>query len=146
MTTYPNQTHASPHFSWAELDPNGLAGPGDRLRLVGWCTAIGEPVRAHFGKPVHITSGFRPTSLQARLWAEALAKYGSESAARAHVAPPGHSEHETGRACDFWIEGVTPSQIAAFLTTLPGVGGIGIYSSWVHADTRPRNGGPIARW
>lgn len=137
---------ASPHFSWAELDPVGDATPTVRANLARLAREVLEPVRAHYGRPVHITSGFRSTATQARLWREALAKYGSPAAARAHVAPPGHSKHETGEAADFWIAGVAPNAIASFLDTLPACGGIGIYPSWVHGDIRPRVGGKAVHW
>lgn len=40
-----------------------------------------------------VYSGFRPPWYQARLFAEAVKKYGSEAAARKWVAPPGKSRH-----------------------------------------------------
>lgn len=145
--TYPNETHASEHFTWKELDPRGLAGPAAKKNLVRWCQVIGEPVRRHYGRPVHITSGYRSTAVQAVLWKEAVKKYGSEAKAREHVAPPGSSEHENGTACDFWIAGVAPAAIASYLERLPGVGGIGIYPTWVHGDVRPLGAdGRIDRW
>lgn len=47
-----------------------------------------------------IFSGYRSPELQAQLWADALAKYGSPEAARHWVAPPGKSEHNMGNAAD----------------------------------------------
>ncbi|MQT13638.1 phage tail length tape measure family protein [Segnochrobactrum spirostomi] len=52
------------------------------------------------GLKIGITSGFRSTERQAQLWADAVAKYGSESAARKWVAPPGSSNHNRGLAAD----------------------------------------------
>lgn len=52
------------------------------------------------GITLGIGSGLRSTERQAQLWAEALAKYGSEAIARKHVAPPGRSMHEYGFAAD----------------------------------------------
>jgi hypothetical protein len=49
---------------------------------------------------VWVTSGYRSTEEQARLWASALARYGSPEAANDWVAPPGHSLHERGLAVD----------------------------------------------
>lgn len=52
-------------------------------------------------KQLNIMSGYRSKELQQQLWNNALKKYGSESAARKWVAPPGRSQHGTGRAIDW---------------------------------------------
>ncbi len=57
-------------------------------------------------------SGFRSPARQLELWNQALAKYGSESAARKWVAPPGHSTHQTGRAVDLDLGEKVASQAA----------------------------------
>lgn len=49
---------------------------------------------------IGITSGYRSPEVQAKLWEEALAKYGSPEAARKWVAPPGSSQHNHGNAAD----------------------------------------------
>jgi hypothetical protein len=49
---------------------------------------------------LRITSGFRSPERQAQLYQAALAKYGSEQAARKWVAPPGRSQHNMGGAVD----------------------------------------------
>lgn len=49
---------------------------------------------------VLINSGARSYQKQAELFKEAVAKYGSEDAARKHVAPPGKSQHNHGTAID----------------------------------------------
>lgn len=49
---------------------------------------------------LRVTSGYRSPERQAQLWEEALAKYGSEEAARQWVAPPGRSQHNHGNAAD----------------------------------------------
>lgn len=49
---------------------------------------------------LRVTSGYRSPERQAQLWDEALKKYGSESAARKWVAPPGRSKHNHGHAAD----------------------------------------------
>ena len=48
-----------------------------------------------------ITSAYRSPEVQARLFADAVRKYGSEAAARKWVAPPGRSQHNRGLAVDF---------------------------------------------
>lgn len=52
------------------------------------------------GGRVWITSGFRSVERQQQLWNAAVAKYGSEAAARKWVAPPGRSHHNHGIAAD----------------------------------------------
>ncbi len=52
-----------------------------------------------------IVSGYRSSAHQARLFASAVARYGSEAEARKWVAPPGKSAHQSGRAVDLDIDG-----------------------------------------
>jgi hypothetical protein len=49
---------------------------------------------------IEIFSGARSHERQQQLWDAALKKYGSADAARAWVAPPGRSNHESGDAAD----------------------------------------------
>ena len=92
-------------------------------------------IREHFGKPLHITSGYRTAAHNAAVG-------GSKS-----------SQHLLGRAADFWVEGVDVSTVAAYAESLlPGRGGIGRYpkdakhpnrkTGWVHIDTRANK----SRW
>lgn len=92
-------------------------------------------IREHFGKPVHITSGYRTAAHNAAVG-------GSKS-----------SQHLLGRAADFYVEGVDVAAVAAYAETLlPGRGGIGRYpkdakhptrkTGWVHIDTRANK----SRW
>ena len=87
-------------------------------------------IREHFGRPVHITSGYRTAARNA-------AVRGSKS-----------SQHLLGRAADLWVEGTTVEAVAAYAESLlPGRGGIGHYpkdtkhptrtTGWIHIDTRP---------
>jgi len=55
---------------------------------------------ANDGIVLGVGSGLRTTQHQAELFSAAIAKYGSAEAARRHVAPPGSSQHELGRAAD----------------------------------------------
>lgn len=78
-----------------------------------------EKIRAHFGKPVHINSGFRSVTKNKA------------------VGGAQFSQHLFGTAADIHIDGVTPKQIAAYAETLlTGTGGIGIYKSFTHIDVR----------
>ena len=92
-------------------------------------------IREHFGKPVHITSGYRTA-------AHNTAVGGSKS-----------SQHLLGRAADIWVEGTTVEAVAAYAESLlVNRGGIGIYpkdakhpdrtTGWIHIDTRPNK----SRW
>jgi hypothetical protein len=49
---------------------------------------------------IKIGSAYRSNERQAELFAAAVAKYGSEAAARKWVAPPGKSKHNSGQAVD----------------------------------------------
>lgn len=55
---------------------------------------------AHLKGKVTITSAYRSVQAQEQLWRDAVAKYGSEAAARKWVAPPGRSNHGRGLAID----------------------------------------------
>jgi len=57
------------------------------------------------GIPLQITSAYRSPEVQARLYENALKKYGSPQAARKWVAPPGRSQHNHGTAVDFAVNG-----------------------------------------
>lgn len=52
------------------------------------------------GHNLEILSGYRSKAHQARLFKNAVKKYGSARAARKWVAPPGRSRHNYGRAVD----------------------------------------------
>ncbi|WP_218917426.1 M15 family metallopeptidase [Luteipulveratus mongoliensis] len=52
------------------------------------------------GVRLHVTSGYRPASVQEKLFQEAVRKYGSEKEARRWVLPPKDSSHVQRRAID----------------------------------------------
>ncbi len=56
------------------------------------------------GGRLSVVSGYRSVEEQQQLWDGALAKYGSEDAARKWVAPPGRSNHNHGIAADLGFE------------------------------------------
>lgn len=102
----------SPNFTLAEMTRSSTAekrgidnslSPGspehasiiDALRNV--CTDILEPCRAHFGKPIRPTSGYRSPALN-----------------RAIGGSP-RSQHMTGNAVDFEIAGVANADIVQFI-------------------------------
>ena len=85
-----------------------------------------EAVRQHFGAPVHVNSGYRTVSYNASL---------------KNSSPK--SQHCSGLAADFWVEGAAPAEVCAVADSLLGDhGGIGLYDSFVHIDVRAGK----ARW
>ena len=82
-----------------------------------------EGIRAHFGAPVIVLSGYRTPGYNAK------------------VGGREHSQHQLGRAADIRIPGVKPSDIYAFLDA-HHEGGLGSYGSFTHVDTR----GHRSRW
>lgn len=82
-------------------------------------------VRTYFNKPVIITSAYRTPAYNAK------------------VGGATRSQHMYGTAADFYIKGVEPEEIAAYLETLvPNTCGIGLYDSFVHLDVRRKK----TRW
>lgn len=82
-------------------------------KLVGYL----QMIRDHYGKPIIITSGYRPKEYNKSV-------NGATS-----------SLHIEGRAADIRIDGVTPKDLAAYCKSI-GIKGIGTYSDFVHIDTR----------
>lgn len=95
--------------------------------------ALLEKIRAHFGKPVTITSGFRTAAHNATV--AKAAKY---------------SQHLYGKAADIQVQGVSVENVYAYADKLLGnAGGCGIYppglgraNGWVHVDVRKEK----SRW
>lgn len=82
-------------------------------KLVGFL----QRIRDHYGKPIIITSGYRPKEYNKSV-------NGATS-----------SLHIEGCAADIRIDGVTPKELAAYCKSI-GVKGIGTYDDFVHMDTR----------
>lgn len=87
--------------------------------------AILEDVRAHFSKPVRITSACRcPDHNKA-------------------VGGEEKSQHLFGMAADFVVIGASPAKVHQYLVgKYPDQYGIGLYKTWVHLDVRQVK----ARW
>lgn len=84
-----------------------LAGGKDKSHLdgMGWdlksrLASMINDMPPELQKAIKINSGYRSPERQAELFKEAVAKYGSEEAARKWVAPPGNSQHNHGNAAD----------------------------------------------
>ena len=80
----------------AAARPDSFSGMADPFQQALMQMLQNAPAEVKLG----ITSGYRSPEVQARLWEEALAKYGSEAEARKWVAPPGNSQHNHGNAAD----------------------------------------------
>lgn len=136
-----------PNFRGSEFTPywsrtrNGVsnsAPPSPRWNNIVPTLAVLQHFRTDFGSPVHLLSTFR-----------------SEEYNRA-VGGAKESQHVRFRAIDFSVSSGTPAQWAKRLRsyrrrrfTIPGTGntfefkgGIGVYSGFVHVDTRDT----IADW
>ena len=97
----------SKHFTLEEMTRSMVAarkgidntpGSGEIKNLGNLCYEVLEPVRAHFDKPISISSGYRSEAL-----CEAI---GSKKT----------SQHALGCAADFEINGVSNIQVAYWLT------------------------------
>lgn len=80
----------------APVASEGVTATGFRPSFAEKLNAL---VAASGGK-LSVSSGFRSPEHQAKLYANAVKKYGSEQAARKWVAPPGKSNHGRGIAAD----------------------------------------------
>ena len=97
----------SKHFTLEEMTRSMVAarkgidntpGAGEIKNLGDLCYEILEPVRAHFAKPIMVSSGYRSEEL-----CEAI---GSKKT----------SQHAKGQACDFEINGIPNIKVAYWLT------------------------------
>ena len=69
--------------------------------------------KSKYGKKMRIQSAYRSPAYQAKLFQNALNKYGSYGKARHHVAPPGRSRHNVGLAADINMAGIQGNQLAS---------------------------------
>lgn len=82
-----------------------------------------ETIRAHFGAPVVIHSGYRTPQYNAK------------------VDGVAHSQHCYGMAADISVSGQKPETVAAFARSImPGWGGVGVYAKkgFTHIDVREK--------
>ena len=123
------EAYLSPHFRVQEFRCKDGSDP---VFVDTALVELLEQLRAHFGKAVTITSGYRTP---------------------AHNAKAGgtrFSQHLYGRAADIRVQGVSVEDIAAYAESLmPDWGGVGRYpvkagraTGWVHVDTRQNK----SRW
>lgn len=86
-----------------------------------------EKIKAHFGKPLRLNSGYRTPTYNKK------------------VGGRKKSQHMFGNAADFRIDGVRPSEVSSWLKTFH-TGGIGTYPSFTHVDVRNLIGWKSATW
>lgn len=122
-------TALSPHFRVREFRCHDGSDP---VFIDSALVELLEQLRAHFGKPVSITSAYRTPVHNAKAGGATF------------------SQHLYGRAADIRVPGVSVEDVAACAERLlPGRGGVGRYpakagraAGWVHVDTRAEK----ARW
>lgn len=109
-------TKLSEHFSVKEF---ACSDGSDEIRIDPKLVDYLEKIRAHFGKPVRITSGYRSPTYNAK------------------VGGVKNSYHMKGMAADIVIDGVKSKEVAQYAETI-GCGGIGWYEArnFTHIDTR----------
>ena len=88
-----------------------------------------QVIRDHLGEPVYINSGYRTPSYNKK------------------IGGVNESQHVNAKAADIKVKGKSPKQLAVEIEKLitegkVKIGGIGIYPSFVHVDTRLKK----ARW
>lgn len=111
-------TKLTTNFVTKEFDCNGYGCCSQTLHDPKLSEYL-QKIRTHFGKELIITSGYRCPTYNAR----------------PDVGGSNDSFHTKGMAADFYIEGVAPIEIAKYAESI-GVLGIGLYSNFVHIDTR----------
>ena len=109
-------TKLSEHFTVREF---ACSDGSDEIRIDPNLVKYLEKIRAHFGKPVRITSGYRSPAYNAK------------------VGGVKNSYHMKGMAADIVIDGAKSKEVAQYAETI-GCGGIGWYEArnFTHIDTR----------
>ena len=90
----------------------------DKVLICQETVDVLQAIRDYFGKKVTITSGYRTAAYNK--------KVGGASA----------SQHVKGTAADIKVDGVPSWAVAGFLEDKYPIHGIGLYSTWVHVDSR----------
>jgi uncharacterized protein YcbK (DUF882 family) len=127
----------SPHLAWDELAcADGTVYPEAwRETRLPELARVYEGIRLCAGnRPIRILSAYRTSLYNSRV----------EKAAKT-------SQHVQGRALDLQHESLKPIDLYDLViqlakTTLPEIGGVGLYHWGVHVDTRPHEPGVLAVW
>lgn len=109
-------TKLSTYFNSTEFDCHG-SGCCSTTLINETLVEYLQKIREHFGKPITITSGYRCATHNR------------------NVGGATGSRHSKGDAADIVVSGVTPAEVAKYAESI-GIKGIGLYSDFVHIDTR----------
>ena len=96
----------------------------DQILISPETVNILQSIRDYFGKSVTINSAYRTSSYNKK------------------VGGATSSQHVKGTACDIVVSGVPPEAVAAYIEAFYPITGCGLYSTFVHVDTR----GYKVRW
>ncbi|MCI8283811.1 MAG: DUF882 domain-containing protein [Firmicutes bacterium] len=96
----------------------------DKILISPETVRILQSIRDYFGEPVTINSAYRTPAYNKK------------------IGGVPKSQHVKGKACDIRVRNVPPKAVAAYIEAKFPKTGIGLYSSFVHIDTR----GYKARW
>jgi uncharacterized protein YcbK (DUF882 family) len=111
---------APPRKLWHRIVPT--------LRIV-------DDLRTHFGKPITITSSYRSPAYNRAV--------GSSNPADPTALAGSGSQHPRFAALDIQVSRTSPravyNKLLAWRRAGKFVGGLGLYSTFVHVDTRPYN-------
>lgn len=107
--------------SFSRLSPNGLLKQREEVEIACFkpkLVRLLHSIESHYGKPVIVTSGFRSPGNNRR------------------AGGAKNSRHTTCEAADIQIEGISKWDLAKYLRTVPGRGGVGTYcrTRSVHID------------
>jgi hypothetical protein len=108
---------AGMYFTWAELTRtskpiDNVPSQAAQVNLMSLVRHVLDPLRAHLGKPVEVTSGYRNTEVNAAVG-------GSETSA-----------HLVGLAADIKVKGMTSFQLAEMILSL----GL-VFDQLIHYDS-----------
>lgn len=118
----------SEHFSLAEMTASQFAtrhgldntpGPSALAALEALCQHILEPLRAHFKRPVRISSGYRAPAVNAGI--------GGASS----------SQHKDGEAADLTVPGVPNIEVARWVRDNLPFDQVIMEGGWVHVSYDP---------
>jgi uncharacterized protein YcbK (DUF882 family) len=110
--------------SLARLSPNGILRQSEKVEVGCFdpaLTSLLKAVEAHYGRPVLVTSGYRDPRSNRR------------------AGGASHSMHIQCKAADIQVAGVSKWDLAKYLRTIQGRGGVGTYcrTNSVHIDVGP---------
>jgi uncharacterized protein YcbK (DUF882 family) len=120
----------TPHFNKKEFASRDGAGmPESVWANIKILASQLEVLRAHLGKPINVTSGFRSEAHNNRIGGKK------------------NSQHLLGKASDLQVKGLKPKTVYKAIEKLIEQGemlegGLGLYDTFVHYDIR----GTEARW